>query len=941
MNSRTMVFLAVGLMLTALATGVAARDLGLGAGERGSHDLMTLEPSGTGDHEFRGARLETLWIFEADFENLLGNNAGWTSYDMSGTLGQENYWHKDTIRISGHPTMGDSTWWCGTYSDCWLQDRGYANNWTQLMSRELPLSTWSVGGDVVVLEFDQRYAMENDYDYGYVEISDDGGTTWTTIYTANNGGFAGKPGPSRDWDALAPHGHQSLSLNTWAGIDIELRFRFESDVAYSAQDEYNNGPPNNSVLDGAWQLDNFDVTVNTVSAWSDDVEAAGDNGWIHVDTVQSGQVGNAFRRALYGAVDGFDTGAGFTCENRTGWMYGATDPFSKIMIDGQKTYLISPPIDVSGADRLVGLWDMWVDLPLISNNRFDLWLASHDNQACVTSLDGFQDENPGGWYGGPFWGIWADDWDAFAGNDWLAVEWQLENDDPAAPGSHRAGILLTRQWVGIPSGDAGTSFTYGTWDRFNDWYFEQMAEALLDSAEIMVKDADDINTVTLMASDDDGATWSAYACRRLDPLGNDRKSPPPIDQMNAGSEIHYYFEATDGVGTIATYPSTAPDAYFEFSILPITATIEEPGILLVDKHSRGTPGAERNYLHNSIYYYREALSILGYEWETYDVEVPSGTANSEGPDFRGYKYYDTIIWVTNEFNSFTFWNDPDLLNITNWLNQAGAGEERNFLVTGNDWCYELIDSGVDSIDFVTEWLAADYVQTAVGDVEVDSLPTLRDHAGGTTFMDHEDGACILTGGCPDLMEFDVIQPSSGSGAEIVAEYVKLDASTLPAGVAYTHPTLQYQTVALGFGVEFMMDSLDPSTGYYNTGLADRVNLMGNILAYFNKTPTTNPTDVPVPDGYRNMLAHAHPNPFNPTARIAYSIREAGHVTIEVYNIAGKVVRTLLESELDAGTTGFVMWDGTDDTGAKCSSGVYFYRMIAPGFIATQKMVMLK
>ena len=935
MNGRTLIVLVQWAALVALVMLVAgsAGARGFDPGRMDTH--VPLPNASQAGRELQGTRMETLWIFDADFEDLIGDNAGWTSIDLSGSLGVENFWHKDTIRLT-EPYLGDSTWWCGKYDECWIQPRGYGNNWLQLMHRDFELSSWSVSGDEVVLEFDQRFAMEHDYDYGYIEVSDDGGYTWATLYTVTNPGFAGKPGFPKDWDDET-YGHPSLSLSSWAGSDISIRFRFESDVAFSCQDEYLN-PPVNSLLDGAWQLDNFNIKVNTVSVWFDDAESPGDNGWVHDDVAATGQTGVTFYRGLFG-VD-FETGRLSVCEDRVGWMMGAVDPFTKVMVDGEKTFLICPPIDISGAGKLVGLYDMWVDLPLTSNDRFDIWVSSYDVIGCPDEPGGW-DPDPGGWYGGPFWGVWSDEWDAYTGYNWLTVEWQLENSDPAAPGSHRAGILLNRQKVGIPSGDAGTAFIYGTWDQFNDWYIEQMAEALLDSAMITVTDTDNIATVTLMATDDDGASWSAYPCRRLDPLGNDWICPPPAAEMHAGSEIHYYFEATDGVGTIATYPSTAPDAYFEFSILPITATIEEPGILLVDKHSRGTPGAERNYLHNSIYYYREALSILGYEWETYDVEVPSGTANSEGPDFRGYKYYDTIIWVTNEFNSFTFWNDPDLLNITNWLNQAGAGEERNFLVTGNDWCYELIDSGVDSIDFVTEWLAADYVQTAVGDVTVDSLPTLRDYTGGTTFMDHEDGACILTGGCPDLMEFDVIQPSSGSGAEIVAEYVKLDASTLPAGVAYTHPTLQYQTVALGFGVEFMMDSLDPSTGYYNTGLADRVNLMGNILAYFNKTPTTNPTDVPVPDGYRNMLAHAHPNPFNPTARIAYSIREAGHVTIEVYNIAGKVVRTLLESELDAGTTGFVMWDGTDDTGAKCSSGVYFYRMIAPGFIATQKMVMLK
>ncbi len=65
------------------------------------------------------------------------------------------------------------------------------------------------------------------------------------------------------------------------------------------------------------------------------------------------------------------------------------------------------------------------------------------------------------------------------------------------------------------------------------------------------------------------------------------------------------------------------------------------------------------------------------------------------------------------------------------------------------------------------------------------------------------------------------------------------------------------------------------------------------------------------------------------------------MTIEVYNVAGKVVRTLLDTELDAGARGFVTWDGMSETGNKCASGVYFYRIAAPGFTESHKMIMLK
>jgi hypothetical protein len=160
-------------------------------------------------------------------------------------------------------------------------------------------------------------------------------------------------------------------------------------------------------------------------------------------------------------------------------------------------------------------------------------------------------------------------------------------------------------------------------------------------------------------------------------------------------------------------------------------------------------------------------------------------------------------------------------------------------------------------------------------------------------------------------------------------------------VAYTHQTLGYQTVNLGFGMEFMMDGMQSARtpGYFSTGLEDRTDLMGNIMDYFGKVPSGPGTGVV--DGVRNELSHAYPNPFNPVTRIAYSVKEAGPVTIDVYNVAGRVVRTLLDTDVDAGASGFVVWDGTNDGGERCASGVYFYRIAAPGFTTSRKMVMLK
>ncbi len=948
MKNRPAAVLVMVLALVVLSSVAYATD---GRGTLASRvpDPTTPAPS-AGD--FRGAFRGTMWIFDADFSTTTGDNAGWTSFDRSGQLGQTNRWHFDTLRVA----YGNYAFWCGEENVCWKQPRGYGNDWKQLLSKTFDSGETGTGGDTVTLEFDQRYAMERLYDYGYVEVSSDGGTNFTTIATYNNTGFQGA-GVPHDW-THPTDGHVTLDLSTYAGQDIVLQFRFESDGAYSSQDQADNSQ--HSVKDGAWEVDNIEILVNSVQSYLEDCE--GSDTWTHDDTPQSGETGASFFRGQY--YSDFDTGRPQACEDRDPgeYMYAAVDLFLGTMVDTEDTWLVSPPIYTSGYENLVGQWDMWVDLPQNSNDLFNLSLASSDEYDCVTSSDGFEDEAPGAWYGGPFWGTWTDDWTAFAGNDWLAIRWELWNDEPGTD-PHMGGIFLNWQKVGVPSPDPSTAFNRDTWNTFHDWFVEELADAFAETARVRVRDQDGIATVTLMASNDDGATWEAYACTPEDPTAPEWFSvPPPVNQMVAHSEIHFYYEAMDDLGNITTLPATAPDNYYEFSILPLTATTTNPGILLVDKHKRLLPSRERDYLHTSEYYYREALGVLGYEWETFDVDVESGSVDSEGPDTVGMKYYDTQIWFASDFDSYVMLKS-DQKHLISWLQQASGGKERNLLLTGNDISWELKSaaSNKETLGFHDIWLAADYqgeVYGHTGASLADTTAGLLDHAGDWTFMDYGDGECILETACPDPIECpDIIGAATGVvGNEVVADYKHNSCGTIsPAGVAYTHPTIGYQTIILGFGVELMMDGVCgagasnyTAEGYYKCGIEDRVNLMGNIMGdlttkqvgYFGLQPGGTPTDV-VDGGYKNALSHAYPNPFNPVTEIAYSVKEAGQVTIEVYNVAGKVVRTLLNSELDAGTNDTVIWDGTNDIGEKCASGVYFYRINAPRFTESHKMVMLK
>jgi parallel beta-helix repeat protein len=88
------------------------------------------------------------------------------------------------------------------------------------------------------------------------------------------------------------------------------------------------------------------------------------------------------------------------------------------------------------------------------------------------------------------------------------------------------------------------------------------------------------------------------------------------------------------------------------------------------------------------------------------------------------------------------------------------------------------------------------------------------------------------------------------------------------------------------------------------------------------------------------LYQNHPNPFNPVTVIAYSMAEAGHVELKVFNSNGQLIRTLVDEFTTAGSHS-ARWNGTDDSGMEVSSGVYFYGIKAADFTETRKMILMK
>ncbi|UCD30594.1 MAG: VCBS repeat-containing protein [Planctomycetota bacterium] len=83
-----------------------------------------------------------------------------------------------------------------------------------------------------------------------------------------------------------------------------------------------------------------------------------------------------------------------------------------------------------------------------------------------------------------------------------------------------------------------------------------------------------------------------------------------------------------------------------------------------------------------------------------------------------------------------------------------------------------------------------------------------------------------------------------------------------------------------------------------------------------------------------------PNPFNPVTAIRFNLPGREHVKVSVYDVSGRLVRTLINREMDAGLNE-IYWDGSNSSGHSVASGVYFCRLVAGEFSETKKMLLLR
>jgi len=406
---------------------------------------------------------------------------------------------------------------------------------------------------------------------------------------------------------------------------------------------------------------------------------------------------------------------------------------------------------------------------------------------------------------------------------------------------------------------------------------------------------------------------------------------------NAGGVSTYYSEGSAGPRGDASidYVASVSD---EFTILPAGGYARGGDILYVD--GMNFRGAQP--------YFDTAFQQMGIfdEVDRYDIRGPSSAvANHPGSRVLDVAQqlipvYEKIVYNTGPLDvafgdgSGTPDKSPDTGMLFTFLdNKITPG---GVYMNGDDiadvWLNDFTDGSATA-------LRTTYMQFGLQDGNHTALVDISPWGVGTATGFFKDGlgpdTLVAFGGCNVINNFDVL---TATGAAVVEmNYVDTGSgASFPAILSQTTNNAQGQDVKFvlsGFSFHYVRDAFPAGIPARSEHMHRILTWLGNII---DDPVGTRPVDVT-----KNELNQNVPNPFNPTTTIKYEIKTAGPVSLKIYNVAGQLVKTLVDGQRIAGQVYEANWNGLNDSGQSVSSGVYFYKLVSTNFTQTKKMVLLK
>jgi len=209
-------------------------------------------------------------------------------------------------------------------------------------------------------------------------------------------------------------------------------------------------------------------------------------------------------------------------------------------------------------------------------------------------------------------------------------------------------------------------------------------------------------------------------------------------------------------------------------------------------------------------------------------------------------------------------------------------------------------------------------------------PSNRAQVDSFNFQSHSDGIWInwSTNAGTENLGFDILRSMAETG-----EYLPINENVIPVsncpGDIHNY--------------SFLDQNVEPGVTYYYK--VSDVSLSGQTTVYGPVSTTAGITAVndcmlsrKIPGDYQ--LGDAFPNPFNGNTSIQFRINKPGMVKVEVYNLMGQKIRTLLSERKEAGNY-TAHWDGKNNLGNTVGSGIYLYKMSIDNFQASKRVIYLK
>jgi hypothetical protein len=448
--------------------------------------------------------------------------------------------------------------------------------------------------------------------------------------------------------------------------------------------------------------------------------------------------------------------------------------------------------------------------------------------------------------------------------------------------------------------------------------------------------------------DGGGTGWTVL---RMDTVYLSNGTPEPNqfcvdlnDNLYApGDTVWFYMSARDAgfntsywsllTGTV-DYESQTRSYPMEMTCLPANGLSGATDILYVDHFDGG--GAQP--------YFGQAFDLLEITPDRYDVRSPNSFLGN-GPGARVVSvaaqlipHYKKIIWNSGDITRVTIGDgeddkSDDFQMLFDFLDLQT--EDAGVYISGDDvvaeWNFYLF--GTSATDFKDKFMNHLFVNDyhvvtgePVSPLVIGQPGSIFEHGGAPDTL-------VAYGGCPIINDFDVLAPTGSSTLEMAFS------NNISHGAILSQDTLntmgaRARVVLSGFSYHEIRDDKVQFP-------FDRVEHLSDILDWLGNT-MEDPTIVETGPAYRNSLAQNYPNPFNPVTTIRYSIEQPGHVSLKIYNVAGGLIKTLVEENQQPVSGGYtIVWNGTNTAGMPVSSGIYFYKITAKGFCRTKKMVLLK